>query len=194
MSVRPTRKALIPTRTRANFAMLGDTLMLAAPPVQPAKRESTVLLLVKVVKYALRVSTVKVGRQMPRLAPTARLAFTKKMRDKHRASHAFQERSTINSENVLVIRAHLDFLPTRRSSFNVTHVSWACMRHNKVRRSVSCVFQVSTVTLSAHSTVRYVLPTRSPLKWVRQLAIHRRPIKSSAPVDPPSSLLPKDGT
>ena len=62
MSVRPTRKALILTRTLANFVMQGDTLMLAAPPVQPAKRESTVLLLVKVVKYALRVSTVPVKR------------------------------------------------------------------------------------------------------------------------------------
>ena len=122
ISVRPTRKALIQTRTRANFAMLGDTLMPAAPNVQPAKRESTVLLLVKIVKYALRVSTVKVERQMPRPAQIARLAFTKKMRDKHRASHAFQERSTINSENVLVILAHLDFLPTRRSIFNATRV------------------------------------------------------------------------
>ena len=60
MSVRPTRKALIPTRTRANFAMQEDTLMLAAPPVQPAKLESTVLLLVKVVSAALWESTVPV--------------------------------------------------------------------------------------------------------------------------------------
>ena len=48
ISVRPTRKALIPTRTRANFAMKGDTLRLAAPTVQLAKLERTVPLLVKV--------------------------------------------------------------------------------------------------------------------------------------------------
>ena len=194
MSVRPTRKARIPILTRANFAMLGDTLMPAAPTVQPAKQESTVLLQVTVVRAALRVSTVKVKRQTPRPAQIAWLAFTKKMRDKHRASHAFQERSMINSENVLVILAHLDILPTRRSSSNATRVDWACMRHNKVRRSVSCAFQVSTATLPAQSTVRHVLLTRSPLKWVRRFAIHRRRIKLSAPVDPPSSLLPKDGT
>ena len=65
MSVRPTRKARIPILTRANFAMLGDTLMPAAPTVQPAKQESTVLLQVTVVRAALRVSTVKVERQTP---------------------------------------------------------------------------------------------------------------------------------
>ena len=68
MSVRPTRKALILTRSLANFAMQGDTLTPAAPPVQPAKQESTVLLQVTVVRAALRVSTVKVERQTPRPA------------------------------------------------------------------------------------------------------------------------------
>ena len=185
---------VLPTRLCANFVMQEDTLMPAAPTVQPAKQESTVLLQVTVVRAALRVSTVKVERQMPRLAPTARLASIKKSRDNHRAYHVFQELSTINSEKVLVILAHLDFFPTRRSSINAARVSWACMRHNKVRRFVSYVFQVSTVTLPAQSTVRHVLLTRSPLKWVRRFAIHRRRIKLSAPVDPPSSLLPKDGT
>ena len=146
-------------------------------------------------KYVHRVMLVLIRMDLWKLyVKIVLVARTSSSQVPPSAYHAFLELSTIYSEKALAIRAHLDFLPMRRSSSNATHVSWACMRHNKVRRSVSCVFQVSTVTLSAQSTVRHVLLTRSPLKWVLRFAIHRRRIKSSAPVDPPSSLLPKDGT
>jgi hypothetical protein len=144
--------------------MQEDTLIPAAPTVPPAKLESTVTFVVKIASAALRVSTVRVERQTPRLAQTARLAFIKKIRDKHHAFLAYQERSTINLEKALAIRAHPDFLPTRRSSFNATRVSLACMRHSTVQRSVKCVFQVSTATSPAQPPVKNVLPTRSPLE------------------------------
>ena len=51
---------VLPIRLCANFAMQENTLMAAALPVQPAKLERTVLLLVKVVSAALWESTVPV--------------------------------------------------------------------------------------------------------------------------------------
>ena len=144
--------------------------MPAAPPVQPAKRDFSVPLLVKIVSAALWESIVAVKHQITRPAYLAWLVSIKKSRDKHRASHAFLELSTINSEKVLAIRAHLDSLPTRQSSLNATRASWVRMHQTRGMRRVFLVFQVCFKISPDRSCVTSVRSTHTALIPIRTRA------------------------